>query len=480
MRGNRELPSYLHAGLCAAATALLLSGCSLAPAPVQPAMPTPASYPDTGARREDASAARVGWRDFFTESELQALIVRALDNNRDLRAAAARIEQARAALRGRGADLAPALSGSLGMARIGVPDDLAPLLRDDTLTSYNGLLQTSWEIDLFGRLRSLRAAALQDYLASAEARRGVATSLVAQVAAGYLADREYAERLALARGTLANREDSLRLLARRYDVGSGSKVEVTQAETLRTQALAEIQSIELARAQNLNALALLVGGPVDPSAFHQGLARIALDQSIPAGLPSELLVNRPDIAAAEHGLRGAEANIGAARAAFFPSISLTGIAGSTSDQLDGLFGAGSGLWLFRPSVSLPIFTGGKLRAGLRASEARRDEMLALYEKTIQSAFRDVADALAQRRWLADQIDTTGQAIAALTERARLARLRYDAGRAAYFEVLDAERDRFSIEQRLIQLRRAWLASGVALYAALGGGFPETETRGNMP
>lgn len=447
---------------------------------MRPALPVPASYTPPQETPTGDSVARIGWRDFFADPELQALIGRALDNNRDLQAAAARIEQARAGVRARGADLAPQVSGSLGAAKIGLPDNLSLLLGDDTLTSYNGLLQTSWEIDLFGRLRSLRAAALEQYLASAEARRGLATSLIGQVAAGYLADREYAERLALARDTLANRERSLHILTRRYQVGSGSNVEVTQAETLRTQAVGEIQAIELAHAQNLNALALLVGEPVAVSSFRHDLEQVGLDQPIPAGLPSALLVNRPDIVAAEHQLRRAEANIGAARAAFLPSISLTGMAGSTSGDLDGLFGTGNGLWLFRPSISLPIFTAGKLRANLRLSEAQRAEMLAGYEKAIQSAFRDVADALAQRRWLAEQIATTEQAITALAERSRLAQLRYDAGRSAYLEVLDAERDRFSTQQKLIQLRRAWLASGVALYAALGGGFPEPESQGRNP
>lgn len=465
-----KIPCKFCVGVSAAA--LLLGGCSFAPEKAPLKMPAPVSYPGQAEARQPASAARVGWRDFFVEPELQALIGRALDNNRDLRAAAARIEQAHAGLRMRGADLLPQASGTAGMIKLGVPDNLGVMLREGTITNYNGLLQTSWEIDLFGRLRNLRAAALEQYLASGAAQRGLATSLVAQVAAGYLADREYAERLALARDTLRNREASLHILTRRYQVGSGSRVEVTQGETLRTQAAGEIQALELARAQNLNALALLVGEPVDAGSFRHSLTQVGLDQPIPSGLPSELLVNRPDIAAAEHQLRSAEANIGAARAAFFPSISLTGAAGSVSDDLDGLFGKGTGVWLFRPSISLPIFTAGKLRANLRLNEAKRDEMLANYEKTVQSAFRDVADALVQRRWLAEQIANSEQAVAALIERSRLAQMRYDAGRSAYLEVLDAERDRFAAQQRLIQLRRGWLASGVALYAALGGGFSE--------
>ena len=466
-----------------AAALALLGGCALAPAP-QPAA-APAGYPaysdrDTGA----PSAATIGWRDFFREPELQALITRALASNQDLRAAAARIAQARAAVRIRGADLAPQASASAGMTKLGLPDNLARLLRDDTLTSYDGIAMASWEVDLFGRLRNQRAAAFEQYLASGEARRALAASLVAQVAAGYLADREYAERLALARDTLANREESLRILSRRYAVGSGSKVEVTQAETLRTQALAEIQATELARAQNRNALSLLVGGPVRDADFTRPLDAVGLDQPIPNGLPSDLLVNRPDLVAAEHRLRAASANIRAARAAFFPSISLTAAGGTTSRDLDGLFDSGTGVWLFRPSISLPIFTAGKLTANLRYTEAQRDELVAGYDRAVQQAFRDVADALAQRRWFAEQIGTVNASIAALTERARLARLRYDAGRSAYLEVLDAERDLFSARQKLVQLRRAELASGVALYAALGGGAPEsftdTQAQGRNP
>lgn len=458
------------------ASVVCVTGCSFAPRPVQPALPVQAHFPDMAAGTASGSAADIGWEHFFTDSELKALIAEALASNRDLRASATRIEQAHALVRIRGADLAPQLAASAGMTRIGLPDNLAALLQDDKLTGYDGLLQASWEIDLFGKLRNLRAAALQQYLASEEARRGLATSLVAQVAAAYLADRDYAERLALARETLANREAYLHLLQRRYDLGSGSKIEITQGETLRTQAAAQIQTLELARAQNLNALTLLVGSPVDNTRFTHNLAAAGLDQPIPAGLPSDLLVNRPDVAAAEHQLREAEANIGAARAAFLPSIKLTALGGSASGDLDNLFAKGTGAWLFRPSISLPIFTAGKLHANLRGSEARRDEMLANYEKTIQSAFRDVADALAQRQWLAAQIDTTQQAIAALSERARLSRIRYEAGRAAHLEVLDAERDRFSAEQTLIQLRRAWLASGVKLYAALGGAFPEAHAQ----
>lgn len=451
---------------------LLLAGCDLAPRFVHPTVAMPRVFPDHGGQPGASSIAATGWRDFFAEPELQALIARAIARNGDIRIAAARAAEAHEAIRLRGADLLPQASASADVTKIGVPDNLAALAGESVFTSYSGFAEARWEIDFFGRLRDLQAAAREQYLASDEARLAVQTSLIAQVASAYLADREYDERLALARDSLANRMESLRIISRRYQVGSGSKLEVTQAETLRTQAAAEIETLELARAQNLAALSLLVGEPVPAGDFRQSLTRIGLDQPIPVGLPSDLLVNRPDIVAAEHRLRAANADIGAARAAFFPSITLTAAGGSESDALGSLFAKGTGLWLFQPSISLPIFTGGKLRANLRLAQAQREELLGNYQKTVQSAFRDCADALAQRHWLAEQIITGEQAVAALTERVRLARLRYDAGRSAYLEVLDAERDLFSAQQNLVALRRAWLASGVALYAALGGGISD--------
>lgn len=455
----------------ASGAALLLAGCTLAPSYERPAAPIPPRFEEAGPATAP-SVATLDWSRFFAPAELRTLIASALTNNRDLRIAAARIEQARAGLAARTGDLLPQAQAQGGMSKLGVPDDFEVLTGKNVLTGYDVLAQASWELDFFGRLRSLRAAAQEQLLASEEARRAIATGLIAQIAAAYLADRDYAERLELARATLANREQSLHMLTRRYQLGSGSKLEVTQAETLLTQARGQIEAIELQRAQNLNALSLLAGRPVTAAEFSGRLADTGLAQPLPTGLPSDLLVNRPDIVAAEHRLKAANADIGAARAAFFPSITLAGAGGTVSPDLDKLFAAGTGLWLFQPKISLPIFTGGKLHANLHLSQAQRDEAVADYEKTIQSAFRDVRDALAQRYWLAEQVATGEQALAALGERARLARLRYDAGRSAYLEVLDAERDRFSAEQNLVQLRGAWLASGVSLYAALGGGLPD--------
>lgn len=447
---------------------LLTAGCSLTPTYHPPTAPIAASYPVPEAAAA-ASSARVGWRDFFVEPELQELIERSLENNRDLKVAAARIEQARANARLQGASRLPSLAANGGMTTIGVPDNLEPVLGDSTRTNFGTGLQASWELDFFGRLGNLHAAAREQFLASEASREALTSSIVAQVATAYLQDRSIAERLAVAREALANREHAVRLMQRRYEVGSGSKIEVTQAQSLRTQAAGEIEQLELQRAQNLNALQLLVGEPLAPNAFQAELKAASLEQEIPAGLPSDLLLNRPDIIAAEHKLRAQYADIGAARAAFFPSISLTGIAQTASDDLGGLFDPSNALWVFRPRVSLPIFTGGKLKGQLALQEAERDQALAEYEKAIQSAFRDVADGLAQRQWLAAQVVTANEAVAASQERSRLAQLRFDHGRGDYLDVLDAERDLFTTRQRWFDLRRAWLASGVSLYAALGGG-----------
>ena len=332
-------------------------------------------------------------------------------------------------------------------------------------------MSASWEIDFWGRLRNLNDAARNRYLATEEAKRAVATGLIAQVANGYLLEREYEERLALARRTIVTREDSLRIMRRRYEVGSGSKLEMTQAQLLLAQAQDALQALEQDRDVNRNALALLVGRPVEIVPGPLGLAETGPDIALPPGLPSDLLVNRPDIVAAEYQLRAANADIGAARAAFFPNISLTGAFGTASSDLDGLFGDGSRAWSFTPTIALPLFNAGRLSGNLDLAKARQVEAVASYEKTVQGAFRDVSDALVRRRQLALRIDTARSSLDALRERARLAGLRFDNGRSAYLEVLDAQRDLFDTEQALIQLRRAHLASGIALYAALGGGFP---------
>ncbi|WOF45020.1 efflux transporter outer membrane subunit [Sphingopyxis indica] len=450
--------------------ALLSSaGCSFAPPHARPPQPVPQNY--AAASSTAPSVARIGWHDFFREDHLRALIATALENNRDIRVATARVAEARAAWRIEGTALYPELNavgtGTRGRSLINLPG-LGSQSYD--IKQVTAQLSAGWEIDFWGRLRNLSEAARNQYLATEEARRAVATDLIAQVANGYLLEREYEERAALATQTITTREEALRIMRRRYEVGSGSKLEMTQAQTLLGQAQAALEALDQDREINRNALALLVGQPVEIAPGPLGLAGTAPEIDLPPGLPSELLVNRPDIVAAEYRLRAAEANIGAARAAFFPTISLTGAFGSTSTDLDGLFGNGSRSWSFTPTITMPLFNAGRLAANLDVAKARQVGAVADYEKTVQGAFRDVSDALVRRRQLARQIETTRTVLDALRERARLAQLRFDNGRSAYLEVLDAQRDLFDTEQTLVQLRRAHLASAVALYAALGGGF----------
>ena len=293
--------------------------------------------------------------------------------------------------------------------------------------------------------------------------------MIGQVGDGYLGLRELDERVALARRTVQTREESYRIFSRRHEVGATSKLELTQVQTLLTQAQALLAQLELARAHQLHALGQLLG--THPGALPEATPfdeTLMLAELTP-GLPSAVLASRPDVAAAEHLLRGANANIGAARAAFFPRIALTGSWGSASAELDGLFESGSRTWTFIPTLSLPIFDGGRLRASLALTEARRHIAVAEYEKTVQTAFREIADALAARRWLAEQLQIAQTTLEAQSERTRLAQLRYDAGSATYLEVLDAQRDLLAAEQQLVQARRAVLSSQVALYTTLGGG-----------
>lgn len=456
------------------AAVLLAAGCqSMAPDYHQPAAPVAGQFP----LAEDAageSAAALGWQQYFADAHLQALIAQALEHNRDLRAAVLRVEEAQAAYGIARAGLYPQVDAIGSYNRSRTPANLSftgrPLIAEDYLV---GLGISNWEIDFWGRIRSLKDAALQSFLASDEARRALQIALIARVADGYMALRELDERIVIARKTIDSRAESLRIFQRRYEVGATSKLDLTQVETLLAQAQSLEYQLRQARAVQYNALTLLVG-----SAFELAPAANALDATalpaLAAGLPSDLLLARPDIVAAEYRLKAANANIGAARAAFFPRVSLTTTYGSASSELEGLFDAGSHAWKFSPSISLPIFDAGRNRANLDLAEVRRDLAVADYEKTIQTAFREVADALAARQWLQRQVQSQQQTLDALSERSRLVKLRYDSGATSYFEVLDAERELLTAEQQLVQTRRALLSSQINLYAALGGGTVPSE------
>lgn len=449
-------------------TALLLAGCALAPPYRQPAPPMAPAFNVEGLAT--APATPPGWAQFFGDAHLRELLALALANNRSLQLALQRVAEARALYGIQRADQLPTISAGALASRSRVPADLS--ITGSALISpqYQATLNLStWELDFWGRVRNLKDAALEAYLAGEEARRAVEIALVAQVANSYLLERELDERLATAGRTLASREESYRIMRRRYEVGSAAKLDAMQSEMLLNQARAELTVLERQREQAHNALALLVSTPLAAESRPLSAIEAGFAHEVAPGLPSDLLLERPDVLAAEHRLKAAHANIGAARAAFFPRIVLTGSVGSASSELVGLFGSGSRAWTFAPSLSLPIFDRGRNQAGLDLAEARRHIAVADYERTVQGAFREVADALADRRWLARQVAVQQASLATQTERARLAHLRYQAGAASYLEVLDAERERFAAEQALVQTRRALLASAVNLYAALGGG-----------
>lgn len=457
--------------------ALLLSlgGCaSLAPDFVRPQAPVTTAFPTfdqaVPAPEDLARAGDLSWNDFFTDPVLVRLIGLALDENRDLRLALLRVEEARAGFRIRGSELWPGIDLGGQGARSRLPADLSPLGRSMIGGEYRvDLGLTSWELDLWGRVRSLKDAAFETWLATRAASQAVRTILVAEVANLYLYLRELSLRIEITRQTVASRERSCRIFERRYAVGATSKLDLTQVQTLLTQAQVLLAQLELQQAARINALRQMAGDGAVALVQEHSMARTMALPRLAPGLPAEVLINRPDIMVAEHYLRAANANIGAARAAFLPRIALTSSVGTASVELDGLFAADSGAWTFVPTLSLPVFDYGRRRANLELSEIRRDLAVVEYERAIQSAFREVADALASFHWLRAQLGAQIRGRDAQAERARLAQLRYDHGSAAYLEVLDAQRDLLAAEQQVLGTERALLSSQVALYSALGGG-----------
>ena len=452
--------------ICAA-----LSGCApVLPAATELRLTLPPAYPAQPAA-DAASVPHINdWHEHFTDPALRRLVQQALEHNHDLRSAVLRVAEVRAAYGIQRADRLPTVAAILNGTRTAVPGDLNVSGR----RVIGGQLQAgvgfaSWEIDFWGRVSSLNEAALQTYLASDAARRAATVSLIAQVANAYLALRETEERLALAQGTLNSRAESLRIFQRRTELGATSKLDLTQVELLWQQAKTLVAQLEQAQATQRHALDLLLGAPADLATSTQGLDSLVIAPELAAGLPSDLLMRRPDIIAAEHALAAASASVKAARAAFFPNISLTASGGSASAELDHLFHGGSKAWSFTPSLTLPIFDLGRRQAAFDLASVRRELSVARYEQAIQAAFRDVSDALSAQRWLAEQVGTLRATLRLQNERSRLAKLRYDSGAVRYLEVLDAERERLAAEQQLVQTRRAQLATQVALYAALGGG-----------
>jgi len=446
--------------------ALALSGCgSMAPTLERPAAPVAATFPgNAGAAQDAAPAWAVEWQKFFFDARLKRLIALALENNRDMRLAVLNIEQARAQFDIRRADQWPGVNAGLNGLR-------QPTSAGAISSTYSaGVLVTSYELDLFGRVRSLADAALAQYLASEEARKAVQISLVAAVANTYLTLQGDEEQLRVTRQTLDTREASYRLIKLRFDNGASSQIDLRQAESLLESARVAMTVGTRQRALDENALVLLIGQPL-PQDLPEGLAITAAATlpELPVGLPSEVLVRRPDVRQAEQQLIAANASIGAARAAFFPKITLTGSVGSISSELSGLFSNGMA-WSFAPQLLQPIFDAGRNDANLRLSEVNRDIAIAQYERAIQSAFREVADALAGRATLGEQLRTLQALLRVEQDRYRLADLRYRNGASSYLDVLDTQRSLFTAQLLQLQTQTQYSQNLVALYRVLGGGW----------
>lgn len=468
----------------ALAVSLTLGGCGMLQPDLPQAQPNiAAGWPEpptaaTGLPATDPGAtpaSSIGWREFFTDPKLVQIIATALENNRDLREAALNVERTRALYNVQRADRLP----SVGLAVAGERTGGSGALATATPDVYSaGVGISTFELDLFGRVHNLSEAALQQYLAQEEARRAVQITLIGEIANMYITLAADIESQRVAEATLEDQQALFELIVKRQAIGAVSALEVEQARTTVETARADAAQFAGLVATGRNQLALLAGAPVEtallPSGFDVAVSGIA---PLPAELPSNVLLRRPDVRQAEYLLRSANANIGAARAAFFPSITLTGSYGSASDELDGLFESGTRLWRFAPTVNLPIFQGGRLRAQLGVATADRDIMLARYEKSIQSGFRDVADALALTRTL-DARRAARQSLLDAAERThRLSKERYDRGLDSYLVLLDAQRTLYSAQQGLIAAQLAEQDNRIRLYRVLGGGWNEAMGQG---
>ena len=469
--------------LISIAAAIVATGCSLQPpfhrpdAPVAESFPVGDVYrapprPEGGRRSADGQAAPdIGWRDFFVDARLQQLIEIALRNNRDLRVSVLNIDAAAAQYRITRAGVLPEVDASASSNRQRTPTSLSHGGRTVS-EAYSVGLGASWEIDFFGRVRSLKDQALAQYLATSQARKAAELALVAQVADQYLVMVACDELLQVTRDTLQTAQDSYRLTKLQFEHGTGSELDLRQAQTVVDAAQANLQAQLRARAQAENALVFLIGQPLPTGLPGLPLDGQALLEDIPEGLPSDLLSRRPDIMQAEENLRAANANIGAARAAFFPRVSLTGNFGTLSPALDGLFKSGSSAWAFVPLVSVPIFEGGANRANLDLAHVQADVQVAQYEKAIQAAFREVADGLAARGTYEQEIAARQNDAFAEQRRLELSDLRYRSGVDSYLSVLTAQKDLYAARQSLITAKVQRLTSLVDLYRALGGGWIE--------
>ncbi|MEI8158387.1 MAG: efflux transporter outer membrane subunit [Burkholderiales bacterium] len=450
------------------AAAVALAGCSLIPTYERPAAPVASQFDNVvsdGNRTNEATA--TNWQSFFKDARLKRLIELALQNNRDLRVAILNIEQTRAQLQVRRADELPTVNAGINGAR-------GPAASGAITSSYTaGLSVTAYELDFFGRVRALSQAAQAQLLGTEEARKTVQISLIASVANTYLSLLADDELLGVTRDTLITRQESLKLTQLKFDNEAASRIDLSQAQSLLEGAKVAMAQASRQRALDKDALVLLVGQSL-PADLPAGLPITAqgLLADLPAGVPSELLTRRPDIRLAEQVLLANNANIGAARAAFFPRISLTASAGVVSNDLDTLFNNGTSAWTFVPQLLLPVFDYGRNSANLEAAKVARDIAVAQYEKAIQTGFKEVSDALAGRATLGEQLRAQNAQLAAEQTRMELTNMRFKHGAASAFEVLDAQRSLFTAQQAAVQVQAQQVQNLVALYKALGGGWNE--------
>ena len=498
--------TVVRATAASALALLALAGCtSLAPDYARPMLPVPATLNGTnGPNGSEGTALApetgpMGWQDFLQDPRLRELVALALQNNRDLRVAVLAIEKARAQYGVEQSNRFPAVGATAAGNRTRTADDLNTSGRSPTSSQYSAQLGfSSYEIDFFGRVKNLNEAALQEFLRTTENRRSVQLSLVAEVANAWLTLDADGRRLQLAQDTLRSRQKSYELTERSHALGAASGLTLAQAQTTVDTARADVAAFTSQVARDRNALALLAGAPVPAALLPDGAnpgataspaqaasasASVAPAPSlatpaatllaVPGDLPSSVLLNRPDVRAAEYTLRGAYASIGAARAAFFPSITLTASAGTASNALSGLFDGGNGTWSFAPQIRLPIFDAGRNRANLQIAETARDTALAQYDKAVQTAFREVADALAERATLAERLQAQQSLQAATLKALQLSQARYRLGADSYLPVLDAQRALYSAQQTLIGLALAEQANRITLYKVLGGRWIDT-------
>lgn len=458
-------------------TAVLgLAACSMAPSyerPQSPVAPQMAQLESDSAAAEAAAA--VGWREFYREPKLQQLVEQALHNNRDLRLAALNVEQVQAQYRIARAELLPNLALTGSGVRQQVPESVSQTGAEYTTTQYSvGLGVAAWELDLFGRVNSLRQSALQQYFATVEGRRSVQLSLVAQVGQSYLAWAANRTLLDIAANTLERQEAAYQMVQRRHESGLASDLDVSQAATAVHSSRVDIARYRRQLQQSFTALQLLVGAPLTEQQLGSGLALEGEPTAeIPAALSSQVLLQRPDVQQAEFALQAANANIGAARAAFFPRLALTASAGSASSELNGLFESGTAAWSFSPQIGLPIFAWGANKAALNVAHLQQQASVVRYEQTVENAFKETWDSLQALQTLSAQLSAQQDLVQASARSLELAKVRFERGVDSFLEVLVSERNYNSAQQALITARLAQLHNRIELYKALGGGLDTT-------